>query len=65
MKKDKGKWETLRKTFELEVKLVKQALKCSIKNSDYADCLDYNQQLKTMNWVLQEMEAIEKTGEAL
>ena len=53
MKKPKSKWEVLRKTLEQELKLTKSAIEFDNEITE-----------QTVNWVLQEMDAIEKTGKA-
>jgi len=61
----KNNWEKLRKCLETEVKLTQQCIKDAVETKNYIDANNMHENLATVEWVLDEMDAIETTGEAL
>jgi hypothetical protein len=66
MKKDyKELWKILEKNLELEVSLCYRQMQNQKKAEDYIGLFISREELNTVQWVLEQMEHIEETGEVL
>ena len=61
----KRSWEKLLECLELEVCLCNECIVDAIKNKDYSEAARVYENLCTTEWVLDEMNHIEKHGECL
>lgn len=66
MKKDyKDIWKKLKDCINLEKKLASKELSRYRKNNDFVECLEAKNHIASMDWVENEMENLEDTGEVL
>jgi len=59
----KEKWNTLKKCLQLEVDLTQHAYDDAKKEENWHDALLYREEQATVQWVLEQLEHIEETGD--
>lgn len=64
-KSSKTNWDKLKECLEIEVKLTSNSIKKNLATKSYSEVNNMNENLAVVRWVLDEMEAIETTGECL
>ncbi len=62
-KKQKTKWNVLKKTLKLEVQLTKKAMKNSKKDNFFKECIECESALDVFSWILSEMRDLEELFE--
>jgi len=67
MKKNKEKTvlKKLKECLKVEIDLCNNALEKAKENKQYQECIEYQFELTTIDWVLSEIECLEELGETL
>lgn len=65
MAKNKFKLKVLKDNLKLETKLCRAGLSKAKREGRWIECIEYQEQLSTVNWVLSQIDSIERTGKTL